>query len=188
MVLDDCSRAVPGYTVNLGAPSALNTPLALRQAIWTKSDPAWPMCGIPEMLYVDRGSDFISDHLAQVAADLKFAIVHSAVARPQGRGKVERLFGSINTELLTELPGHLRAGGASVGRRGGGCRRSRRRANNRSGCDERSWCGLGPAAAGSRDREVECSAGGRIAIQRGDPLPPTRPPAHVGAVAARHCR
>ncbi|MGA4788843.1 hypothetical protein [Nocardia sp. AB354] len=111
VVLDDCSRAVPGYTVNLGAPSALNTPLALRQAIWTKSDPAWPMCGIPEMLYVDHGSDFISDHLAQVAADSKFAIVHSAVARPQGRGKVERLFGSINTELLTELPGHLRAGG-----------------------------------------------------------------------------
>ncbi|WP_063825369.1 Mu transposase C-terminal domain-containing protein [Nocardia exalbida] len=107
MVLDDCSRAVPGYTVNLGAPSALNTSLALRQAIWTKSDPAWPMCGIPEMLYVDHGSDFISDHLAQVAADLKFAIVHSTVARPQGRGKVERLFGSINTELLTELPGHL---------------------------------------------------------------------------------
>ncbi|MEU7766141.1 Mu transposase C-terminal domain-containing protein [Nocardia sp. NPDC049190] len=110
VVLDDCSRAVPGYTVNLGAPSALNTSLALRQAIWTKSDPGWPMCGIPEILYVDHGSDFISDHLAQVAADLKFAIVHSTVARPQGRGKVERLFGSINTELLTEVPCHLLGG------------------------------------------------------------------------------
>ncbi|MGY1961491.1 Mu transposase C-terminal domain-containing protein [Nocardia gipuzkoensis] len=103
VVLDDCSRAVPGYTVNLGAPSALNTSLALRQAIWTKSDPAWPMCGIPEVLYVDHGSDFISGHLAQVAADLKFRVVHSTIARPQGRGKVERFFGSINTEL----PGHL---------------------------------------------------------------------------------
>ena len=59
------------------------------------------------MLYVDHGSDFISDHLAQAAADLKFRIVYSTVARPQGRGKVERLFGSINTELLTESPGHL---------------------------------------------------------------------------------
>ncbi len=107
VVLDDCSRAVPGYTVNLGAPSALNTSLALRQAIWTKPDPAWPMCGIPETLYVDHGSDFTSHHLAQVAADLKFAIVHSTVARPQGRGKIERFFGSINTELLAELPGRL---------------------------------------------------------------------------------
>ncbi|MGW4720570.1 Mu transposase C-terminal domain-containing protein [Nocardia sp. NPDC004260] len=68
------------------------------------------MCGIPEILYVDHGSDFISDHLAQVAADLKFRVVHSTVARPQGRGKVERLFGSINIELLTELPGHLVGG------------------------------------------------------------------------------
>ncbi|WP_216903734.1 hypothetical protein [Nocardia alni] len=106
-MIDDCSCAVPGYTVNLGAPSALNTSLALRQAIWTTSDPAWPMCGTPEMLYVDHGSDFIRDHLARSRPILKFAIVHSTVARPQGRGKVERLFASINTELLTELPGHL---------------------------------------------------------------------------------
>ncbi|MGY1947513.1 Mu transposase C-terminal domain-containing protein [Nocardia asiatica] len=110
VVLDDCSRAVPGYAVNLGAPSALNTSLALRQAIWTKPDPGWPMCGIPEILYVDHGSDFTSQHLAQVAADLKFQIVHSTIARPQGRGKIERFFGSINTELLTELPGHLVGG------------------------------------------------------------------------------
>jgi putative transposase len=107
VILDDYSRAVAGYTVNLGAPSALNTSLALRQAIWTKAVPGWPMCGVPEILYVDHGSDFTSHHLAQVAADLKFQLVHSTIARPQGRGKVERFFGSINTELLTELPGHL---------------------------------------------------------------------------------
>lgn len=110
VVLDDCSRAIPGYTVGLGAPSALLTSLALRQAIWTKADPDWPMCGIPEILYVDHGSDFTSEHLTQVAADLKFQIVHSTVARPQGRGKIERFFGTVTTELLPELPGQLRHG------------------------------------------------------------------------------
>jgi putative transposase len=30
-----------------------------------------------------------------------------AVGRPQGRGKIERLFGTITTELLPELPGHV---------------------------------------------------------------------------------
>ena len=35
-VIDDYSRAVAGYMVFLGAPSALNTSLALRQAIWRK--------------------------------------------------------------------------------------------------------------------------------------------------------
>lgn len=38
-VMDDYSRALCGYTVFTGAPSALNTALALRQAIWRKSDP-----------------------------------------------------------------------------------------------------------------------------------------------------
>jgi putative transposase len=106
-VIDDHSRAVAGYRVFLGAPSALQTSLALRQAIWRKQDPAWPVCGIPDALYVDHGSDFTSHHLDQVAADLHFRLIYSAVGRPQGRGKVERLFGTLNTELLPELPGHL---------------------------------------------------------------------------------
>ena len=67
----------------------------------------WPVCGIPDVLYVDHGSDFTSQHLEQVAADLRFQLVYSAVARPQGRGKVERLFSTLNTELLPELPGHF---------------------------------------------------------------------------------
>jgi putative transposase len=109
-VIDDYSRAVAGVMVFLGAPSILNTSLALRQAIWRKGDPAWPVCGIPDVLYVDHGSDFTSKHLDQVAASLCFRIVYSAVARPQGRGKIERLFGTLNLELLPELPGHLMNG------------------------------------------------------------------------------
>ena len=106
-VIDDHSRALAGYFVFLGAPSALQTSLALRQAIWRKADPAWPVCGIPDVLYVDHGSDFTSHHLEQVAVDLRIELVYSTVARPQGRGKVERLFGTLNTELLPELPGYL---------------------------------------------------------------------------------
>jgi putative transposase len=107
VILDDYSRAVAGYMIFLGAPSALHTSLALRQAIWRKPDPSWPMCGIPDVLYVDHGSDFISIHLDQVAAALRIELVHSTVGRPQGRGKIERFFGTINTELLAQLAGRL---------------------------------------------------------------------------------
>ena len=109
-VTDDYSRVVAGYTLFLGAPTALQTSLALRQAIWHKEDADWPVCGIPDKLYVDHGSDFTSHHLEQVAADLHFQLIYSAVGRPQGRGKVERLFGTLNTELLSELPGYLSQG------------------------------------------------------------------------------
>lgn len=107
IVMDDYSRAICGYTVFTGAPSALNTALALRQAIWRKTDPAWAMCGIPDILHVDHGSDFTSHHLVRTAIELRMRIIHSTVGRPQGRGKIERFFRTINTELLTTLPGHI---------------------------------------------------------------------------------
>ena len=56
-ILDDHSRAVAGYTAFLGDPSAMQTALALHQAIWRKNDPDWPVCGIPTTLYVDHGAD-----------------------------------------------------------------------------------------------------------------------------------
>lgn len=109
-VMDDYSRAICGYTVFTGAPSALQTALALRQAIWRKPDPHWAMCGLPDVLHVDHGSDFTSHHLERTAVELHVRLIHSSVARPQGRGKIERFFGTVNTELLTTLPGHLGPG------------------------------------------------------------------------------
>lgn len=46
-ILDDYSRAVPGYYLSFSAPSSANTMLALHQAIWRKEDPKWRMCGVP---------------------------------------------------------------------------------------------------------------------------------------------
>ena len=109
IILDDYSRAM-GLHHLPGAPTAWQTALALRQAMWSKPQATWPVCGIPERLYVDHGSDFTSTHLEQVAADLHFQLVYSTVGRPQGRGKVERLFGTLNTECLVDLPGYLSQG------------------------------------------------------------------------------
>lgn len=109
-VIDDYSRAICGYMVFTGAPSAMNTALALRQAIWRKNDPAWAMCGIPDVLHVDHGSDFTSHHFEYTAVALKIRMLFSTIGRPQGRGKIERFFGTLNTELLSILPGYLAPG------------------------------------------------------------------------------
>jgi putative transposase len=50
VIVDDHSRAVPGYTVFLGDPTALQTALALRQAIWRQADPAWSVRVLPAAL------------------------------------------------------------------------------------------------------------------------------------------
>lgn len=109
-VMDDYSRAICGYMVFTGAPSAMNTALALRQAIWRKTDPTWAMCGIPDVLHIDHGSDFTSHHLEYTAIALKIRLIFSTIGRPQGRVKIERFFGTLNTELLATLPGHLAPG------------------------------------------------------------------------------
>ena len=110
VILDDHSRAVAGYTVFLGSPTAVQTALALRQAIWRKTDPRWPVCGIPATLYSDHGADFTSTHISQVCADLLVQLIHSTAGVPRGRGKGERFFGSVTTELLPTLAGHIPPG------------------------------------------------------------------------------
>lgn len=106
VVEDDYSRALPGWSINLTAPSAIQTALTLRRAIWRKTEPGWHVCGIPGVLYTDHGSDFTSRHLEQVAAELKMRLVFSAVGQPRGRGKVERFFGVLNQLFLSALPGY----------------------------------------------------------------------------------
>lgn len=106
VVLDDYSRAVAGYFLTFDAPSALNTSLALRQAIWRKDDPRWHICGVPLVFYTDCGSDFISDHLKQVGIDLKMTLTNSIPGQPRGRGRIERFFLTVQQMFLCELPGY----------------------------------------------------------------------------------
>jgi putative transposase len=110
VILDDYSRAVAGYAVSLSSPSAIQTALSLRQAIWRKERPDWSVSGIPGILYTDHGSDFTSRHIEQVAADLKFQLIFSAVGQPRGRGKIERFFKSVSQVLLPRLPGFAPSG------------------------------------------------------------------------------
>ncbi len=89
VIEDDHSRAVAD-TVFVGDPTALQTALALRQAVWRKPDPRWQVCGLPDVLYSDHGSDFISRHMEQACVDTHVQLVHSTPGIPRGRGKIER--------------------------------------------------------------------------------------------------
>lgn len=107
IILDDYSRAVAGYFLSFQAPSAIQTSLVLHQAIWKKSNSDWQICGIPETFYTDHGSDFTSNHLEQIAIDLKINLIFSTVGMPRGRGKIERFFLTINQLFLQDLPGYI---------------------------------------------------------------------------------
>lgn len=107
IILDEFSRSVVGYNLSFNAPSAIQTSLTLHQAIWQKKDQRWPVCGIPENFYTDHGSDFTSQHLEQVAIDLRINLIFSRIGVPRGRGKIERFFLTVNQLLLESLPGYI---------------------------------------------------------------------------------
>ena len=111
VILDDYSRAVAAYRISLQAPSAFQTALTLREAIWRKADPRWHICGIPDTFYTDHGSDFTSEHLEQVAADLKMGLVFSMVG-PTTRSWSDRALLRDGQPALLERAPWLLAPGA----------------------------------------------------------------------------
>lgn len=59
--------------------------------------------GLPRKLYVDNGAAFRSHHLEHVAACLGIALIHSKPYTPQGRGKIERFFRTVRSQLLSGI-------------------------------------------------------------------------------------
>lgn len=107
IVLDDYSRAIAGYSLSTKAPSAQQSALALHQAISRKGNPLWVIYGLPNVLYTDHGTDFTSSRIDELCLALHMQLIHSRVAIPQGRGKIERFYRTITTELLPHLPGYI---------------------------------------------------------------------------------
>lgn len=110
VILDDYSRAIAGFGLSFHTPSALQTALVLRQAIWRKGAANWHICGIPAVFYTDHGSDFTSCHIEQVCADLKIQLIFSTVGVPRGRGKIERFFQTVDQCFLCSMPGYAPTG------------------------------------------------------------------------------
>lgn len=59
--------------------------------------------GIPETFYCDNGSAFSAHHLARICGRLGMRLTHSKPYRPQGRGKIERMFQFVDSSFRPEL-------------------------------------------------------------------------------------
>lgn len=59
--------------------------------------------GIPESLFVDNGKVYVSTQLAAACATLGIRQIHSTPYTPNTRGKIERFFGTVRSQFLTEV-------------------------------------------------------------------------------------
>jgi len=66
--------------------------------------------GVPEMLYVDNGAAFSSQHLVRICGKLGIDLRHTRPFQPRGRGKIERCFQFIDTSFLPEVYARIEAG------------------------------------------------------------------------------
>lgn len=92
--IDDHSRLLAGYRW-AAREDVLNASRALRAGIAAR--------GVPKAVYVDNGSPFVSGQLLRACAVLGIRLIHSTPGRPEGRGKIERVFRTVRQQLLVEL-------------------------------------------------------------------------------------
>ena len=92
--IDDHSRLVVGHRWGF-AEDTVRLAAALRPALGSR--------GIPRNVYVDNGSAFVDAWLLRACAKLGIRLTHSTPGRPQGRGKIERLFRTVNEQFLVEI-------------------------------------------------------------------------------------
>jgi transposase InsO family protein len=98
VIIDDHSRLIPYAAYGLAADT---------QALLGCLKEALRRRGLPRKLYTDNGGPFINHHLRIVCANLGIRLIHSKVGRPWSRGKVERMFRTLQQDFEAglRLPG-----------------------------------------------------------------------------------
>jgi hypothetical protein len=92
--IDDASRVIPYAAFAFSESTRAFLPI-YKQALLRR--------GLSERLYVDNGANYRSRHLSIVCAKLGVALIHARPYRPQGKGKIERFFRTVRSQLLTRL-------------------------------------------------------------------------------------
>ncbi|MEH2225317.1 Mu transposase C-terminal domain-containing protein [Nostoc sp.] len=114
-IVDTYSSCIVGFRLWIKQPGSTEVALALRHAILPKNYPddyklnkVWEICGTPfQYFFTDGGKDFRSKHLKAIGKKLGFQC--ELRDRPPEGGIVERIFKTINTQVLKDLPGYTGA-------------------------------------------------------------------------------
>lgn len=116
LVVDVFSRLIVGFNVSLEGPSWLGASLALLNAATDKVkfsqefgisiDPhEWPCQHLCKRLQTDRGSEYISHSAREALKTLNIELSLTPAYRPDWKAVVERLFRTINDEVIHWQPG-----------------------------------------------------------------------------------
>lgn len=116
LIVDRKSRMIAGFYVGFHAPSAYSVLYALRMAILPKTTilekypdlrSAWPVRGIPDTLFSDNGMELHASAVERISVEIGIELIYAAVAQPELKGAIERLFRTVSQDLFHKLPGSV---------------------------------------------------------------------------------
>jgi len=95
----------PSYTSVMHALNHAIFPKYYIKEKYPKIKNEWHAYGIPEVLVVDNGKEFLSKHLKAACIELGIELDHNPVKMPWYKGAIERHFRTINQQLLHQTKG-----------------------------------------------------------------------------------
>lgn len=112
LAIDTFSRMVVGYYLSLEHPSAFSIGMCIAHAALSKEleltrlevEGEWPVWGLMRCVHADNGKDFRSDLLERAYGQYGIQALFRPVKRPEFGGHIERLMGTVATEIHC-LPG-----------------------------------------------------------------------------------
>jgi putative transposase len=112
--IDTFSRCILGIHISFEPPSYLTVSRCLKNAILPKVDlrerypdidSEWPAYGLMDRLVVDNGLEFHSESLENACLTLGIEIDYAPRKTPWYKGRVERFFRTLSTDVTHKAPG-----------------------------------------------------------------------------------
>lgn len=95
----------PSYTSVMHVLSHAISPKKYIKEKYPDIENEWKAFGVPELLVVDNGKEFLSKHLKDACLELGIELHHAPVKMPWYKGTVERYFRTINQQMIHQTKG-----------------------------------------------------------------------------------
>ncbi|MET9980094.1 Mu transposase C-terminal domain-containing protein [Streptomyces microflavus] len=103
--IDTATKVITGTAVTPGHPSRASVLAALRAAV-VRDDPYGPAGGVPELVRMDRGKDFLSAAVTTALGAMGVTVKDLPAYSPHLKGTVESLNRAADRMLFAALPGY----------------------------------------------------------------------------------
>lgn len=111
--IDAATRCIVALRILTTAPNHESAIATLRMAVSNKRaiaeaagcQSSWDMEGTPMVVCVDTGGAWYSDEFRMACADLGIEVMYPPAGMPQFRARIERVFGTIHTQLIRRFDG-----------------------------------------------------------------------------------